>query len=107
MVDIKQEEKINKYLDLAVEIKELWKMKSAKVVPVVIGALGTIPKRLKDYLRNINAGIDLVHFKEQVLPGSTRILGKVLKFWGSFLRPDIYDGTEISGIDIPAVKHAP
>ena len=64
-MDIKQEENINKYLDLAVEIKELWKMKSAKVVPVVIGALGTIPKRLKDYLRNINAGIDLVHFKEQ------------------------------------------
>ena len=62
---IKQEEKINKYLDLAVEIKELWKMKSAKVVPVVIGALGTIPKRLKVYLRNINVGIDLVHFKEQ------------------------------------------
>ena len=64
-MDIKQEEKINKYLDLAVEIKELWKMKSAKVVPVVIGALGTIPKRLKVYLRNINVGIDLVHFKEQ------------------------------------------
>ena len=64
-MDIKQEEKINKYLDLAVEIKELWKMKSAKVVPVVIGALGTTPKRLKVYLRNINVGIDLVHFKEQ------------------------------------------
>ena len=64
-VDIKQEEKINKYLDLAFEIKELWKMKSAKVVPVVTGALGTIPKRLKVYLRNINVGIDLVHFKEQ------------------------------------------
>ena len=64
-MDIKQEEKINKYLDLAVEIKELWKMKSAKVVPVVIGALGTIPKRLKVYLRNTNVGIDLVHFKEQ------------------------------------------
>ena len=64
-MDIKQEEKITKYLDLAVEIKELWKMKSAKVVPVVIGALGTIPKRLKVYLRYINVGIDLVHFKEQ------------------------------------------
>ena len=44
-MDIKQEEKINKYFDVAVDIKELWKMKSAKVVPVVIEALGTIPKR--------------------------------------------------------------
>ena len=60
-MDIKEEEKIDKYLDLAVEIKELWKMKGAKVVPVGIGAL----KRLKVYLRNITVGIDLVHFKEQ------------------------------------------
>ena len=103
-MDIKQEEKINKYLDLAVEIKELWKMKSAKVVPVVIGALGTIPKRLKVYLRNINVGIGLVHFKEQSCrdqQGSSKSRSR------NFLRPDIYDGTEISGIDIPAVKHAP
>ena len=64
-MDIKHEEKIDKYVDLTVEIKELGKMKSAKVVPVVIGELGTIPKRLKVYLRNINVGIDLVHFKEQ------------------------------------------
>ena len=64
-MDIKQEEKINKYFDVAVDIKELWKMKSAKVVPVVIEALGTIPKRLKVFLRYINVGIDLVHFKEQ------------------------------------------
>ena len=64
-MDIKQEEKINKYFDLAVDIKELWKVKSAKVVPVVIGTLGTIPKGLKDYLRNINVGIGLAHFKEQ------------------------------------------
>ena len=79
-MDIKQEEKINKYLDLAVEIKELWKMKSAKVVPVVIGALGTIPKRLKVFLRNINVGIDFGALQGTVLPGSTRILGRVLKF---------------------------
>ena len=52
-VDIKQEDKINKYLDLGCEIKELWEMKKVKVIPIVIGALGTVLRRLEDYLRNI------------------------------------------------------
>ena len=32
-------------------------MESVKVVPNIIRALGTIPKRMEEYLRNINAGI--------------------------------------------------
>ena len=100
-VDIKQEEKINKYFDLAIEIKELWKVKRVKVVAVVIGVLGTIPKRLEDYLRKIKAGIELAALQRTVLLGSARILRRVLEVWGSLLQPD--DGTGISGIDIPAV----
>ena len=34
-------------------------MKSVNVVPNIIRALGTIPKRMEEYLRNINAGIEL------------------------------------------------
>ena len=41
-LDIKQEEKVNKYLDVTVEIKELRKMNSVKVVLVLNGALGCI-----------------------------------------------------------------
>ena len=44
-LESKEDEKIEKYRDLAIEIKTLWKLKSVKVVPVVIGALGTIPRR--------------------------------------------------------------
>ena len=33
-------------------------MESVKVVPNIIKALGTIPKRIEEYLRNINAGIE-------------------------------------------------
>ena len=43
-VESKQEEKVNNYLDLAFEIKKLWKMKRVKVALIVIGALGTVPK---------------------------------------------------------------
>ena len=38
---VKEQEKIDKYQDLRIEVGKLWKFK-AEVVPVVVGALGTI-----------------------------------------------------------------
>ena len=42
---MKESEKIDKYLDLARELRKLWNM-MATVVPMEVGALGTIPKGL-------------------------------------------------------------
>ena len=42
-VKIKENEKGYKYLDLARELKKWWNMK-VTVIPIIIGALGTIPK---------------------------------------------------------------
>ena len=63
-------------------------MKSVNVFLVVIGVLVAIPKRLDDYLKNINAGIDLAALQRAVLLGSARILRRVLEVCGSLLRPD-------------------
>ena len=41
-VEQKEKEKIDKYQDLAKELRKLWKVKT-RVVPIVIGALRTIP----------------------------------------------------------------
>ena len=41
-------EKINKYLPLRDEITEMWRMESVTIVPIVIGTLGEIPKKLKE-----------------------------------------------------------
>ena len=41
-INLEEFEKKDKYLDLARELKKLWNMK-AMIVPIVIGALGTIP----------------------------------------------------------------
>ena len=41
-VELKEKEKIDKYQDLAKELRKLWKVKT-RVVPIVIGALRTIP----------------------------------------------------------------
>ena len=44
-VKIKENEKRDKYLDLARELKKLWHMR-VTVIPIVISTLGTIPKGL-------------------------------------------------------------
>ena len=40
----KEREKVRKYRDLKREIGRLWKLKMVEVVPVVIGALGSVTK---------------------------------------------------------------
>ena len=44
-INLKESEKKDKYLNLARELKKLWNMK-VTIVPIVIGALGTITKGL-------------------------------------------------------------
>ena len=48
----KEAEKILKYKDLKTEIQHMWNVK-AKLIPVIIGATGTISKSLRQYLSNI------------------------------------------------------
>lgn len=40
----KELEKINKYQDLKREIIRMWTLRQVEVVPVVVGALGTVSK---------------------------------------------------------------
>ena len=40
----KEREKITRYEDLMWEIIKIWKCRSVRVIPIVIGALGTISK---------------------------------------------------------------
>ena len=55
-IRLKEEEKVNKYRDLAFEVKTLWKMKKVTTTPIVIGALGTSTDRLEKYLEDIQLG---------------------------------------------------
>jgi hypothetical protein len=62
---IKREaEKIRQYKDLIIEIQRMWNVK-AKVIPVIIGAAGTISKSLKKYFSNIGASTKLRNCKKQ------------------------------------------
>ena len=47
-IELKEQEKIDNYSELRQEVKKIWNLSKAVVVPVVIGVLGVIWKRLKD-----------------------------------------------------------
>ena len=49
---MKESEKINKYLDLARDLKKLWNMK-VTVMPIVVGVLGMAPKGLERRLEEL------------------------------------------------------
>ena len=51
-VIIKEAEKILKYKNLTIEIQRMWNVKT-KVIPVIIGATGTISKSFRKYVCNI------------------------------------------------------
>lgn len=77
-VEEKQLEKITKYKDLQIEVERLWQ-KKAKVVPVVIGALGAIPKDLEHHLNTL--GVDQINthqLQKAALLGTTHILRRYL-----------------------------
>ena len=44
-IKLKEREKKDKYLDLARELEKLWNMK-VTIIPIVIGAFGTVTKGL-------------------------------------------------------------
>jgi hypothetical protein len=48
----KEAEKILKYKDLTVETQRMWNVKT-RVIPVIIGATGTISKSFRKYVRTI------------------------------------------------------
>jgi hypothetical protein len=48
----KEAEKILKYKELTTEIQRMWNVKT-KVIPVIIGATGTVTKSFRKYVSNI------------------------------------------------------
>ena len=60
----KEDEKILKYKDLIIEIQRIWNVE-AKVIPVIIGATGTISKSLRQYLSNIPGKQELKELQKQ------------------------------------------
>ena len=81
---LKECEKKDKYLDLARELKKLWNMKLT-IVPIVIGALGTVTKGLFKGLEDLEVGGRIETIQMTALSRTVRILRRVLETWGDLL----------------------
>ena len=55
-VSVKETEKTEKYHELQRELERLWKFK-AKVVPIILGALGTVTRNFNSYLKEIGVNV--------------------------------------------------
>ena len=65
-------------------MKNLWNMK-VTIVPIVIGALGTITKGLLKGLEDLEFGERLETIQMTALLNTARILRRVLETWGDLL----------------------
>ena len=81
---MKESEKKNTYLDLARELKKLWNMK-VTIVPIVIGALGTITKGLLKGLEDLEVGRRVETIQTTALLRTARLLRRVRKTWEDLL----------------------
>ena len=77
-INLKECEKKDKFLDLARELKKLWNMK-VTIVPIVIGALGTINKGLLKSLEDLEVGGRVETIQMTALLRTAKILKRVLK----------------------------
>jgi len=73
----KEAEKILKCIDLTTEIQRLWNVKT-KVIPVIIGATGTISKSFRKYVNNIPGKHEVKELQKTAILGTAHILRKVL-----------------------------
>ncbi|XP_063687998.1 uncharacterized protein LOC134821231 [Bolinopsis microptera] len=74
----REQEKILKYQDLKREIKKNWNLRKVTIVPVVIGALGTITINFRKHLDAVHCNLSISNLQKTALLGSARILRMVL-----------------------------
>ena len=75
----KEREKVEKYQDLRREIGRLWQLRKVQVVPVVVGALGSVTKEFDKWIEKLGVPGDVATLQKTALLGTARILRMVLE----------------------------
>ena len=75
---MRKRRKTEKYQDLGREIQKTWNVK-VKIIPLVVGSLGAIPKQFGNRLKQIGITAGTAQVQKTVLLGRARILRKVLE----------------------------
>ena len=85
-IKVKELEKITKFQDLRLQVQKLWNVK-ATVIPIVVGALGTVSEELENHLKTIGIPIVISCLQKAALLGKTFILRRVLSDVKAFFSP--------------------
>ena len=75
-IEEKEKDKIEKYQELGRELQKIWNVK-VKIIPLVVGSLGAIPKQFGNRLKQIGIAVGPAQVQKTVLLGTARILRKV------------------------------
>ena len=73
----KETEKFLKYKNLTIQIQRMWDVQT-EVIPVIIGATGTISKSFRKYMSNIPGKHEVKELQKTAILGTAHILRKVL-----------------------------
>jgi len=71
--------------DLTIEIQHMWNVKT-KVIPVIIGATGTVSESFRKYVSNIPGKHEVKELQKTAILGTAHILRKVLSTIDSTLK---------------------
>jgi hypothetical protein len=75
----KEAENILKYKELTIEIQRMWNvLVKTRVIPVIIGATGSISKSFRICVSNIPGNNEISELQKTAIWGSAHIFGKVL-----------------------------
>ena len=74
-----KKEKVEKYQDLKREIRRSWKLRNVEIVPVVIGALGSVSTEFDRCMGKLGITYNVGVMQKTALLGTARILRKVLE----------------------------
>ena len=74
----KQHDKIETYHELAAEFRKMHRGIRTKLIPIVVGAFGTIPEGLPGYLKELGIPDIVGGLQKTALLGTQRILKNVL-----------------------------
>ena len=89
-IEGKEKDKIEKYQDLGRESQKIWNVK-VKIIPLVVGSLGAIPKQFGNRLKQIGVTVGTAQVQKTILLGKARILRKVFEIYGErFLKSTVF-----------------
>jgi hypothetical protein len=71
----KEAEKILKYKGLTLQIQRMWNVKT-EVIPLIIGATGTISNSFRKYVNNIPGNHEVKELQKTAILGTAHILSE-------------------------------